>query len=103
MREQKRRLMTITTTLATDAIGNSFTNAATTFEFDHVSIDSRSLQNGASTLFFLFKRTQSRCASIHRSINSKGVEYFVVEYIPSDVKDKAHFVWLTIPLMHYKN
>ena len=34
--------MTITTTLATDAIEQFFMNAATTFEFDHVSIDSRS-------------------------------------------------------------
>ena len=25
----------------------------------------------------------------------KGVEYFVVEYIPSDVKDKAHFCLVT--------
>uniref|UniRef100_UPI0035B4E008 Mur ligase domain-containing protein n=1 Tax=Flavobacterium sp. TaxID=239 RepID=UPI0035B4E008 len=83
--------MTITTTLLTDAIGNSFTNAATTFEFDHVSIDSRSLQNGASTLFFCLKGHNHDAHQYIKALIQKGVEYFVVEYIPSEVKDKAHF------------
>lgn len=83
--------MTITTTLLTDAIGNSFTNAATTFEFDHVSIDSRSLQNGASTLFFCLKGHNHDAHQYIETLVQKGVEYFVVEYIPSEVKDKAHF------------
>lgn len=83
--------MTITTTLLTDAIGNSFTNAATTFEFDHVSIDSRSLQNGASTLFFCLKGHNHDAHQYIEALVQKGVEYFVVEYIPSEVKDKAHF------------
>ncbi|MFY8097044.1 MAG: bifunctional UDP-N-acetylmuramoyl-tripeptide:D-alanyl-D-alanine ligase/alanine racemase [Flavobacterium sp.] len=83
--------MTITTTLATDAIGNSFTNAATTFEFDHVSIDSRSLQNGASTLFFCLKGHNHDAHQYIEALIQKGVEYFVVEYIPDSVKNKAHF------------
>ena len=60
-------------------------------EFDHVSIDSRSLQNGNTTLFFCLKGQNNDAHIFIESLIEIGVQYFVVEYIPNDVKDKAHF------------
>ena len=62
-----------------------------TIEFDHVSIDSRSLQNGNSTLFFCLKGQNNDAHIFIESLIEIGVQYFVVEYIPENVKDKAHF------------
>ncbi|SEQ17609.1 bifunctional UDP-N-acetylmuramoyl-tripeptide:D-alanyl-D-alanine ligase/alanine racemase [Flavobacterium urocaniciphilum] len=60
-------------------------------EFDHVSIDSRSLQNGNSTLFFCLKGQNNDAHNFIESLIDKGVQHFVVEYIPEKVKEKAHF------------
>lgn len=60
-------------------------------EFDHVSIDSRSLQNGNSTLFFCLKGQNNDAHNFIESLIDKGVQHFVVEYIPENVKEKAHF------------
>lgn len=65
-----------------------FTNVE---NIDHISIDSRSLQNGNSTLFFCLKGHNHDAHQYIEGLIQKGVEYFVVEYIPSEVKDKAHF------------
>lgn len=60
-------------------------------EFDHISIDSRSLQNGNSTLFFCLKGQNNDAHTFIESLIEKGVQYFVVEYIPETVKGQAHF------------
>lgn len=60
-------------------------------EFEHVSIDSRSLQNGNPSLFFCLKGQNNDAHTFIESLTEKGVQHFVVEYIPENVKGKAHF------------
>jgi alanine racemase len=60
-------------------------------EFEHISIDSRSLQNGNTTLFFCLKGQNNDAHIFIESLIEKGVQHFVVEYIPDNVKGKAHF------------
>ena len=60
-------------------------------EFDHISIDSRSLQNGNSTLFFCLKGQNNDAHIFIESLIEKGVQHFVVDYIPENVDGKAHF------------
>ncbi|CAM4440688.1 bifunctional UDP-N-acetylmuramoyl-tripeptide:D-alanyl-D-alanine ligase/alanine racemase [Flavobacterium terrigena] len=60
-------------------------------EFDHISIDSRSLQNGNATLFFCLKGQNNDAHIFIESLIEKGVQHFVVEYIPANVAGKAHF------------
>ena len=65
-----------------------FTNVE---NIDHISIDSRSLQNGNSTLFFCLKGQNNDAHNFIESLIHKGVQHFVVEYIPEKVKEKALF------------
>lgn len=67
----------------------NFSNSA--LEFDHVSIDSRSLQNGNSTLFFCLKGQNNDAHTYIQNLIENGVQHFVVEYIPENVDGKAHF------------
>lgn len=60
-------------------------------EFEHVSIDSRSLQNGSATLFFCLRGQNNDAHIFIESLIEKGVQHFVVENIPESVKGKAHF------------
>jgi len=60
-------------------------------EFEHVSIDSRSLQNGSATLFFCLRGQNNDAHIFIESLIKKGVQHFVVENIPESVKGKAHF------------
>lgn len=60
-------------------------------EFEHVSIDSRSLQNGSATLFFCLRGQNNDAHIFIESLIEKGVKHFVVEKIPESVKGKAHF------------
>lgn len=83
--------MTINSTLLAKAIHCSFMNENIFLEFDHVSIDSRSLQNGSHTLFFCLKGHNHDAHQYIESLIQKGVANFVVEYIPDVVKNKAHF------------
>ena len=67
----------------------NFSNSA--IEFDHISIDSRSLQNGNTTLFFCLKGQNNDAHMFINSLIEKGVQHFVVEYVPEEAKGKAHF------------
>jgi alanine racemase len=80
--------MKITSEILTSANLN-FSNS--TIEFDHISIDSRSLQNGNATLFFCLKGQNNDAHVFIESLIEKGVQHFVVEYIPENVEGKAHF------------
>lgn len=71
------------------SVNLNFSNSA--IEFDHISIDSRSLQNGNSTLFFCLKGQNNDAHIFIDSLIEKGVQHFVVEYIPENVNGKAHF------------
>lgn len=62
------------------------------FDIENISIDSRSLQNNQGTLFFALKGSNHDAHQYLQNLIEKGVQYFVVEYIPEHVKNKAHFV-----------
>jgi alanine racemase len=59
---------------------------------DHISIDSRSLQNGSKTLFIALSGVNNDAHLYIAELIEKGVENFVVQYIPEDVKGKANFL-----------
>jgi alanine racemase len=60
-------------------------------EIDNVSIDSRSLQNNAGTLFFALTGQNRDGHQYIIQLISKGVLNFVVSHIPDDAKGKANF------------
>lgn len=58
---------------------------------DSVSIDSRSLQNSENTLFFALKGANNDAHNYISTLIESGVQSFVVNHIPENVKDKANF------------
>ncbi|KRB54538.1 bifunctional UDP-N-acetylmuramoyl-tripeptide:D-alanyl-D-alanine ligase/alanine racemase [Flavobacterium sp. Root186] len=58
---------------------------------DHISIDSRSLQNGSQTLFIALSGVNNDAHLYISELIEKGVQNFVVQYIPENVKGKANF------------
>ncbi|WP_396137468.1 bifunctional UDP-N-acetylmuramoyl-tripeptide:D-alanyl-D-alanine ligase/alanine racemase [Flavobacterium sp.] len=62
------------------------------FTVNHISIDSRSLQNGNNTLFFAIKGQNHDAHLYLDELIAKGVRYFVVEYIPEHLSEKANFI-----------
>lgn len=62
------------------------------FNIENISIDSRSLQNNQGTLFFALKGHNHDAHQYLENLIEKGVQFFVVEYIPENLKDKAYFV-----------
>ncbi len=62
------------------------------FNIENISIDSRSLQNNQGTLFFALKGHNHDAHHYIESLIDKGVRFFIVEYIPETIKDKAHFL-----------
>jgi Alr-MurF fusion protein len=59
---------------------------------DAVAIDSRSLQNSATTLFFALVGPNNDAHSYIKALIEKGVQYFVVTHIPEDCQGKANFL-----------
>ncbi|MFD2942703.1 bifunctional UDP-N-acetylmuramoyl-tripeptide:D-alanyl-D-alanine ligase/alanine racemase [Flavobacterium notoginsengisoli] len=59
---------------------------------DHISIDSRSLQNGSQTLFFALAGVNNDAHLFIPDLIEKGVQNFVVQYIPEGLSDKANFL-----------
>jgi len=59
---------------------------------DHISIDSRSLQNGSKTLFFALSGVNNNAHLYISELIEKGVQNFVVQYIPENCKGKANFL-----------
>ena len=62
------------------------------FVIENISIDSRSLQNNQGTLFFALKGHNHDAHQYLENLIEKGVRFFVVEYVPENLKNKAHFV-----------
>ena len=60
-------------------------------EITNVSIDSRSLQNNAGTLFFALVGANNDAHLYIESEISKGVQNFVVQHIPENLDGKANF------------
>ncbi|MBF4506554.1 bifunctional UDP-N-acetylmuramoyl-tripeptide:D-alanyl-D-alanine ligase/alanine racemase [Flavobacterium sp. JLP] len=59
---------------------------------DHISIDSRSLQNGSKTLFIALSGVNNDAHLYIDELIEKGVQNFVVQYIPENAKGKANFL-----------
>ena len=59
---------------------------------DHISIDSRSLQNGSQTLFFALSGVNNDAHLYISELIDKGVQNFVVQYIPENCERKANFL-----------
>jgi alanine racemase len=59
---------------------------------DAVAIDSRSLQNSATTLFFAMVGPNNDAHSYIKELIENGVQYFVVTHIPEDCQGKANFL-----------
>ena len=83
----------------TDSIQNilPFINAKNIGKFsneiiENISIDSRSLQNGTTTLFFAIKGQNHDAHLYLEELIAKGVRFFVVEYIPEHLAGKANFI-----------
>ena len=61
-------------------------------DIEHISIDSRSLQNGVNTLFFALVGPNNNGHIYIEELIQKGVQNFVVNSIPENLKDKANFL-----------
>ncbi len=61
-------------------------------DIEHISIDSRSLQNGTQTLFFALVGPNNNGHIYIEELIQKGVRNFVVTSIPENLKDKANFL-----------
>ena len=59
---------------------------------DSIVIDSRSLQNSATTLFFALVGPNNDAHDYIQELISKGVQYFVVNHIPENCEGKANFL-----------
>ncbi|KAF2507734.1 bifunctional UDP-N-acetylmuramoyl-tripeptide:D-alanyl-D-alanine ligase/alanine racemase [Flavobacterium zhairuonense] len=59
---------------------------------DHISIDSRSLQNGSKTLFIALSGINNDAHLYIEELIEKGVQNFAVQYVPENVKGKANFL-----------
>jgi Alr-MurF fusion protein len=70
----------------------NFSNENTIAIIDSISIDSRSNQNGAETLFFALVGPNYDGHNYIEELIDKGVKYFVVSKIPTNLKDKACFL-----------
>jgi alanine racemase len=61
-------------------------------EISHISIDSRSMQNGVGTLFFALVGPNNNGHNFVAELIQKGVQNFVVTSIPENLKSKANFL-----------
>jgi len=59
---------------------------------DSVAVDSRSMQNGTSTLFFALKGPNNDAHKYIGELIEKGVANFVVSRVPENLKTKANFL-----------
>ena len=61
-------------------------------EISHISIDSRSMQNGLETLFFALVGPNNNGHHYIEELIQKGVQNFGVISIPENLKSKANFL-----------
>ena len=72
-----------------NAESDSFLND---LSIDFISIDSRSSQNTANSLFFALIGPNNDAHIYINDLIKLGLQYFVVQYIPEELKGKAHFL-----------
>ncbi|MEN9875598.1 MAG: hypothetical protein RLZZ529_595 [Bacteroidota bacterium] len=73
-------------------LGAEFVGSTNEATIDAVAIDSRSLQNSATTLFFALVGPNNDAHSYIKDVIEKGVQYFVVTHIPRGCEGKANFL-----------
>lgn len=71
---------------------NASFNGDTTPIIDTIAIDSRSLQNGATTLFFALIGPNNDAHLYLNEVIQQGVTHFVVQHIPENCVGKAQFL-----------
>ena len=76
----------------TSIIDANWFGTSTAAEITHISIDSRSMQNGAETLFFALVGPNNNGHNYIAELIQKGVRNFVVTAIPDNLKEKANFL-----------
>jgi alanine racemase len=81
------RIQNIVSILKARAVGNTAEAV-----IDTVSIDSRSLQNSAHTLFFALVGPNNDAHAYIKDLIATGVQNFVVLHIPEGCADKANFL-----------
>lgn len=91
MKIKKTNKLTFTLQNIISNIEVKFNSPFEDFSVENISIDSRSLQNNQGTLFFALKGSNHDAHQYIESLITKGVNNFVVEKIPENVKDKANF------------
>ncbi|WP_136666641.1 bifunctional UDP-N-acetylmuramoyl-tripeptide:D-alanyl-D-alanine ligase/alanine racemase [Flavobacterium sp. H122] len=75
-----------------NALGCDFSGIDVSILIDSVSIDSRSHQNNSSTLFFAIKGLHHDAHQYINQLFEEGVQSFVVNQIPENLKGKANFL-----------
>lgn len=70
----------------------NFSGENQAIEIDNVSIDSRSLQNNEKTLFFALVGPNNDAHFYIETLIEKNVQFFVLNKIPENLKDKANFL-----------
>ena len=83
--------MSLTTHTIIPALHSRFDGIQPDMEIDNVSIDSRSLQNNSTTLFFALHGQNRDGHQYITELINKGVLNFVVTHIPASAKGKANF------------
>jgi len=84
-------LILASSTIATD-LQSPWLSPPSVAEFDVISIDSRSLQNGANTLFFALEGKQHDGHAYIPDLIAQGVCHFVVSKIPTNLPQQVHFI-----------
>lgn len=84
--------MSVALSQVAQAIQANWTELVPNQFIDHISIDSRSLQNNATTLFFAIKGTNHDGHQYISQLYDKGVMNFVVEKIPTNLPENANFL-----------
>ncbi|HEX8562808.1 MAG TPA: bifunctional UDP-N-acetylmuramoyl-tripeptide:D-alanyl-D-alanine ligase/alanine racemase [Flavobacterium sp.] len=84
--------MTVTLQNIIPVIGARVAGPAAHQVIDSISIDSRSLQNGANTLFFALSGPNNDAHNYIPELLQEGVRSFVVNTVPDELSEKATFL-----------
>ena len=84
--------MSVALTKVAQEIQAQWTENVSNQFIDHISIDSRSLQNNATSLFFALKGANHDGHIYINQLYKKGVLNFVVDHIPTDFVGEANFL-----------
>lgn len=84
--------MSLSLQTVSDAIQAQFIGRDSQCTIDHVSIDSRSMQNGPNSLFFALVGPNYNAHNFISEMIEKGVRCFVVSELPENIDKKANYL-----------